>query len=56
MFLKTFHIPCTVKEECTTVNKFLNHIVFVYVGWIMACYEVCFVDQVCGFDRFFTET
>ena len=56
MFLKTFHIPCTVKKECTAINKFLNHVVFVYIGRIVTCNKVCFVDQVCGFDRFLTET
>ncbi len=56
MFLKSFHIPCTVKKECTSVNQLLNHVVFINIGRIMACYEVCFVDQVCRFDRFLTET
>ncbi len=56
MLLKTFHIPSTVQKECTTVNQFLYHVIFSYIGWIVTCYEVCFVDQVCGFDRFFTET
>ena len=56
MFFQTCHIPRAVKKECTAVYQLLNHVVFTYVGWIVACYEVCFVDQVCRFDRFLTET
>ena len=56
MFLKSFHIPSTVQKECTSVNKLLYHVIFVNIGRIMTCNKVCFVDQVCGFDRFLTET
>ena len=56
MFLKTFHIPCTVQKECTAVNQFLYHVIFVHIGRIVACYKVCFVDQVGRFDRFLTKT
>ncbi len=37
-------------------TKFLNHVVFVYIRWIVTCYKVCLVDQVCRFDRLLTET
>ena len=56
MFLKTFHIPRTVQQEGTAVNQLLNHVVFVYIGRIVACHEVCLLDQVGGFDRALTET
>ena len=56
MLLKTFHIPRTVQKESTSVNQLLYHVVFVYIGRIVACNEVCLVDQVGGFDRFLTET
>ena len=56
MFLKAFHIPWAVQQECTAVNQFLYHVVFVDIGRIVACYKVCLFDQVCGFDRALTET
>ena len=56
MFLQTFRIPCTVQKECTSVNQFLNHVVFVHIRRIVTGNKVCFVDQVCGFDRFLAET
>src|SRR5699024_1592966 len=56
MFLKSFHIPRTVEKECTAVNKLLNHVVFVYIGRIVACHKVRLVDQVCRLDRQLAET
>ena len=56
MILKSFHIPRAVQKECTAVNQLLYHVVLTYIGRIVACYEVCLVDQVCRFDRFLTET
>ena len=56
MFFQTFHIPWTVQQECTTVYQFLYHVVFSYIGRIVAGNKVSFVDQVCRFDRFFTKT
>ena len=56
MFFQTFHIPWAVQQECTAVNQFLNHVVFTNIGRIVACYKVCFFDQVGRFDRFLTET
>ena len=56
MFFQTFHIPWAVQQECTTVNQFLNHVIFVNIGRIVAGNKVSFTDQVCGFDRFLTKT
>ena len=51
MHLKSFHIPRTVQKECTAVNKFLNHVVLVHIGRVVACHKVRLMDQVCRFDR-----
>src|SRR5699024_1444665 len=55
MFLKAFHIPRTVQKECSAVYKLLYHVVLVHIGRVVACYKVCLMDQVCRFDRQFTE-
>ena len=56
MLIKTFHIPWAVQKECSSVYQFLYHIVLVYIRRIMACNKVCFMDQICWFDRFLTKT
>ena len=56
MFLKAFHIPRTVQKECTAVYKLLYHVVLVHIRRVVACHKVCLVDQICRFDRQFTET
>ena len=56
MFVKFFCCPWAVKKECTTIYKFLNHVVFVDVWRVVACNKVCFMNQVSRFDRFLTET
>ena len=56
MLLKSFHIPRTVQQEGTAVYQLLNHVVFVHIGRIVTCYEVCLLDQIGGFDRALTET
>ena len=56
MMFNTFHIPWAVQKECTTVNQLLYHVVLTYIGWVVAGYEVCTVNQVCRFDCFLTET
>ena len=56
MFLKSFHIPRAVQQECTAVYQLLYHVVLTYIGRIVAGYEVCLVDQVGGLDRVLTET
>ena len=56
MFLKSFHIPRAVQQECTAVNQLLYHVVLTNIGRVVAGYEVCLVDQIGGFDRIMTET
>src|SRR5699024_10313090 len=56
MSLDTFHIPGTVQQECAAINQFLNHVVFVNIGRVMASYKVCLMNQVSSFNRFLSET
>ena len=55
MFLKTFHIPWAVQKECSSVNQLLYHVVLIYIRWVMACYKVSLVNQVCWLNRFLTK-
>ncbi len=41
VLLQLFHVPRAVEEECTAVNKLLNHVVLADVSRVVACYEVC---------------
>jgi len=47
MLLDSFHIPRAVQQEGTAVYQLLYHVVLTYIGRIVACYEVCLVNQVC---------
>ena len=47
MLLKSFHIPWAVQKECSSINKFLNHVVFVNIRRVMTCNKVSLMDQVC---------
>ena len=56
MLLKAFHIPRAVQKECTAVYQLLYHVVLAYIGRVVACNEVCLVDQVGRLDRRLTKT
>ena len=51
MLFQSCLIPWAVQKEGSSVYQFLNHVVFVHIGRIVAGNKVCLVDQVCGLDR-----
>ena len=56
MLLQFLCVPRAVQQESTAVNQLLNHVVLTNICRVVASYEVCFVDQVGGFNLLMTVT
>ena len=56
MCLKLFQGPRAVQKEGSSVFNILNHVVFADIRCIVACNEVCLIDQISRLDRSLSKT